>query len=255
MKVEQLTIATDTGPLTCVLAEPQAGVGAGQDAALLFSFVSTRQAALDKSPYVLAANVFLETGNRVLSFGLPNHGERVDSHGEGIRGMCAALLAGADPFERFVADGRAAVDYCLERGLVSPGRIAVSGVSRSGYCALRLAAVEPRIAAVAGLAPVTDWRVLAEFSEVGQRPEVAALALDHWAAPLAGRPVFLAIGNADARVGTVSCLRFAGQIAAGEAAGGVTRSGLEVHVVEADGHSLAESWYAAGARFLLGRVT
>jgi len=104
--------------------------------------------------------------------------------------MCTALLAGDDPFARFVANGKKVIDACLEKDLARPGKIFVCGGSRGGYCALRLGAADPRINGIAGLAPVTDWRVLSEFSAVTERPEVAALALHHWAADLAGRSIW-----------------------------------------------------------------
>ena len=88
-----------------------------------------------------------------------------------------------------------------------------------------------------------------------ERPDVAALALEHWVGPLAGRPVFLTIGNADGRVGTAQCLGLAASIVAHESAAGLASSQLEMHVVVADGHGLPEEWYAAAARFLLPFVS
>jgi len=115
----------------------------------------------------------------------------------------------------------------------------------------RLAAADPRIRAVAGLAPVTDWRALSEFAAVKERPEIKALALDNWAAELAGRAVFLAIGNADARVGSNCCVRLALRILEEEARRDVAPSLLELHVVLSEGHSLSDDWRSAGRRFLL----
>ena len=230
----------------CALAAPEASA---PDPALLMTFSGTRQMSTERSPYVMAAQAFTSAGHYALSFDLPNHGDRINAHGEGIAGMCAALVAGGDPFARFVADGKAAIDACLERGIGSSGKIFAYGISRGGYCALRLAAADPRIRGVAGIAPVTDWRVLKEFAQVRDRPEVEATVLDHFVSTLARRPVFLIIGNRDARVGVHCCLRFAQRLFEAEA--GQNASASELRVVDSPGHGLPDEGYLAGAEFLL----
>ena len=143
------------------------------------------------------------------------------------------------------------MDACRRLGIPGGERIVACGVSRAAYCALRLAAADRRILAVVGLAPVTDWRTLNEFTPVKDRPEIAALALDNWAAELAGRAVFLAIGNSDARVGSDACARLALRILEEEARQDIPSSLVEFHVVPSEGHSLSSDWRSAGARFLL----
>jgi dienelactone hydrolase len=234
--------------LTCALAAPAAPA---PDPALLLTFSGTRQMSTERSPYVMAAQAFTSAGHYALSFDLPCHGDRIDVHGEGIAGFCADLIAGGDPFARFIADGKAAIDACLERGIGSSGKIFAYGISRGGYCALRLAAADPRIRGVAGIAPVTDWRVLKEFAQVRDRPVVEATVLDHVAPALARRPVFMIIGNRDARVGTHCCLRFAQRLFEAEA--GQNASASELHVIDSPGHGLPDEGYLAGAQFLLRR--
>lgn len=235
----------ETEGLTCALAAPPVPA---PDPALLLTFSGARQMAMGRHPYDLAAKAFTDAGHYALSFDLPNHGDRIDPYGEGIAGMCAALIAGEDPFTRFVADGEAVIDACLERGIGAGGTFAY-GISRGGYCAIRLAAADPRIRGVAGIAPVTDWRVLKEFAQVRDRPEVGAMVLDHFAPSLARRPVFLIIGNRDARVGTDCCARFALRLFESEA--GQNASSSEVRVVDFPGHGLPDEGYLAGAQFLL----
>jgi pimeloyl-ACP methyl ester carboxylesterase len=243
-------IAGATGQLTYTVVEPERDPQPG----LLLTFGMSRQSALGEHPHSIPAGAFLAAGRRVVSFDLPCHGERIGRHGEGITGMVAAFLAGDDPFTSFVADGAQAIDACLRHGLHAGGAVVVCGISRAGYCALRLAAADRRIAAVAALAPVTDWRQLHEWSATRERPEVAGLAIERCAQPLAGRPVYLAIGNRDERVGTASCLRFATRLweaAAGNGAG----AGSELHIVDSAGHALADEWRLDGARFLLKHST
>jgi len=224
--------------------------------ALLLSLAVDRRTTLFGEPYAIPACHFLHHGHRVVSFSLPCHGERVAEAGEGIAGFCALLVAGRNPFAELVEEGRAVLDECLRRGAATPGRIAVCGVSRGGYCALRLAAAEKRIQAVAGYSPVTDWRVLREFAEAREQPVVAEQVLDRFAGELAGRAVFVAIGNRDARVGTECAARFAARILEEEARRGAESSRIRFLVVDdSRGHGLHERWRQQGAEFLLETVT
>ena len=116
--------------LTCALASPAEDELA--DDALLLSFSATRQMTMDSPSHNMGVEGFVAAGHRALSFDLPNHGESVDAFGDGISGMCAAFMGGSDPFARFVADGSAVIDACVERGIGRAGRIYVCGVSRGG---------------------------------------------------------------------------------------------------------------------------
>ena len=93
---------------------------------------------------------------------------------------------------------------------------------------------------------------LREFAAVRADPVVAALALDHWATQLAGRALFLTIGNGDSRVSSAACVRFALRLLELEETMGITHSAIQLHVVDSPGHSLSDHWRAAGADFLLG---
>lgn len=249
-QLTEQTIATSAGPLTYLLHQPLACNRASKPA-LLLTFATTAQSVFQDAPYDIPFRRFAEEGHCIVSFDLPNHGSRVDQYGEGIEGMRNAFLAGVDPFSRFVADGRAVIDACLAQGIGDDCRIVVCGVSRGGYCALRLATAEPRIRGVAGLAPVTDWRHLSEFAQVREQPGITALALESWAVPLADRAVYLAIGNHDQRVGTDCCLRFAYRLFESEEDADSVHSMKQVHVVDSPGHSLATEWRLRGATFLL----
>jgi dienelactone hydrolase len=242
------TIVTPFGNVTYTLFTPPQ---LARPLALLLTFSSTRQASFYEDPYDIPARRFAAAGYAVASFDLPNHGAQINEFGQGIEGFCAAVCAGADPFVKFIEQGQAVIAACLAQG-IGHGGIVACGVSRAGYCALRLAAADPRIRAVAGLAPVVDWRYLREFAAVRADPVVAALALDHWAAQLAGRALFLTIGNGDSRVSSAACVRFALRLLELEETMGITHSAIQLHVVDSPGHSLSDHWRAAGADFLLG---
>ncbi|MDX9976056.1 MAG: prolyl oligopeptidase family serine peptidase, partial [FCB group bacterium] len=215
------------------------------DPALLLTFAMDRRLSISITPYCLTTEYFLAQGHRVVSFDLPMHGERVDTYGSDIVGMRNAFVAGKEVFAEFVEEGKAVIDECIRRGWAKPGRIAVAGTSRGGYMALRLMAGDERIAAGAGFAPVTDWALLKEFAEDRERADVQALRLANFAPQMAGRHVYLAIGNKDERVGTQSCKQLAEQLAATDP------QCVEFHLTEDEGHSLNDSWYGVGRESLL----
>jgi acetyl esterase/lipase len=189
-----------------------------------------------------------------VSFDLPNHGPRRDQFGEGIQGWRNAWVAGEDRLAQAVEEAKAVVGWCVEHGRAEPGRVVVYGISRGGYLALRLLAADPRIAAAAAIAPVTDWRDLAEFSAEKGRQDLAALTLTRYATALAGKRIFVVIGNADDRVSTLSCCRLF--LALEEANAGAPRhpSPVEFHCapMSQPGHVVDDSWRKLAADFLLG---
>ncbi len=246
---QEVAVARDGGTLRVGVRTP---TRLAERPLLLLFFAADRAASLPDGRYGGPGRMFLDHGHRVASFDLPAHGERVDRRGSGIAGLAARVAAGEDPFAEFVADGRAVIDECLRRGWAEEGRIVVAGVSRGGYAALRLAAEDARVAAVAAFSPVTDWRVLAEFAPLAERPETAALDLARLAPRLAGRRVFVAIGNRDARVGTEACVRFVQALTEAEGRSGTEGSGLRFLVVDdSTGHALAARWREQGIAFLL----
>ena len=236
----------------CLLAEPSAeDLAAAPELVLVFS--GGRKQSITDSPYAEAAEAFVAAGHRAVSFDLPWHADRT-APGEsgGIESMCKTLMAGQDPFEMFVQDGIECITECVGRGLAPQGRVFVIGTSRGGYCALRLAAAEPRVHAAAAIAPVTDWRFLQEFAHVREDPVVAATALEHWADDFAGRPVYVVIGNADRRVATSPCARFIARVLEIEAERGSRQSAVNFHITDdSSGHSVNPTARARAVRFLL----
>lgn len=246
----EFVVQSDGQPLTVMVQSPPADRLAERPMLLLF-FSADRQASMPDGKYGWSGQAFLDQGHRVASFDLPAHGERVGTLGAGIAGFAARIAAGEQPFEQFVRDGRAVIDACLRQGIAEPGRIVVAGVSRGGYCALRLMAADSRITAAAALAPATDWRELDEFSSLKNEPSVAALALEHYAGQLAGRRFYVAIGNDDQRAGTAACTRFVLAVTTAEAR---AKSGSALRYLVVDdsaGHALARHWREEGIRFLL----
>lgn len=222
------------------------------EARLLLITVSTEwEPALLKLPHCITADKFVANGHLALSFDPPCHGERTGPYGEGIHGLCHALQNGADPFELFVHDAQAILDDCIEKGIVRPDRIVACGVSRGAYMALRLIAADSRIARGAGFAPVTDWRFLQEFEKMKDSEMLLLRRLHRFIDGLAGKPLFMAIGHSDDRVGTVSCCKLYTELQDCNLARGYDQSTIDFYITEDEDHSMGDKWYEKGAQFLL----
>lgn len=226
------------------------------DPLVLLNFSADRKSSMVDGKHGSIVKPFLDQGHRVVSFDIPCHGDRVDDSGSGIAGMSASVAANKNPFDLFVEDAKIVIDELIKRGLARSGRIVVCGVSRSGYCAIRLIAADDRVAAAAALAPVTDWRALKEFYPIKDDPRVEKLALTNFADQLAGKRIYTAIGNADSRVGTDNCTRFILAVNEAEAKKGIKTSALRYLMVDdsAD-HSLNPTWRKEGIQFLLKPAT
>lgn len=251
MKVTEFTVDVGKEKLSCSLAEPEERLVSG-GSGLLLNISATRQIALSDATQNHPTEPFLAAGHYVLSFDLPHHGQRVKGYGDGLAGMGRALMAGDDPFEQFVADGKAALDACIARGIGGNGKIAAYGVSRAGYCCLRLAAADGRVRAVAGLSPVTDWAVPAEFAGVCDESRLGTVHMENWADRLADRAVYLCVGGEDDVVGTERCVAFAMELRARQ--GRVLGDGCllnQLHVVDSPGHSPARYWRLDATEYLL----
>lgn len=144
------------------------------------------------------------------------------------------------------------LDHLIAEGVTDPQQVAVQGVSRGGFCALHFAAREPRIKAVVGISPVTNPLALKEFAGVTAE-QVAGISLDQVLEPLAGRTVWISIGNADDRVSTDDCITFSRRLVATtqKLNPQMNLFPVQLHVGMSAGHRSPDNAYRAAADFLL----
>lgn len=247
MDLTEFTVDTGSGKLSCTLASPDKKLRS-EASGLLLHIGGSRQVALQDPAQNHPTVLFLEAGHYVLSFDLPHHGGRVQQYGEKLVGMSQALIAGDDPFEQFVSDGVAALDWCLHKDIGTNGKLVAYGISRAGYCCLRLAAADARVRAVAAVSPVTDWAILTEFSQCN----TSHLRIERWVDQLADKAVYLCIGSQDERVGVAPCVHFGMKLFEKQQQA-LPESILfnQLHVVDFAGHSPAMVWRLDAARYLL----
>ena len=122
--------------------------------------------------------------------------------------MAKAIAAGVDVCGNIQDTGRVLISRCIDEGRIGPHAVLVHGTSRGGLAAFHVAAADRRVLAVAAQVPVTHIPALEEFAhldgnEIIEHANAAALI-----PRLADRPVFVAVGAVDTRVGEQHCFDF-----------------------------------------------
>jgi len=207
---EVVTLSTPTGVRFGIW-----GTKVRYPAPTLFVFSSTIEESLGNPYYRQCGNALAEQEFLCVSLDLPGHG--LEQHTDEPEGI-AAWRFRSDQAEDFVApftrQVQNAVDYLIEAGYTDPDRIAACGTSRGGFMALQATAAEPRIRATAAFAPVTNLAKLREYYGATNQYQIKTLSLYSKAEQLAGRSLWLIIGDRDQRVGTDDTIAFARRVSA-----------------------------------------
>lgn len=191
------------------------GRAEGPPQPMLFVFQGSIDSALAEPLYTEVARLLAPAGVLSVVLDAPAHGADAAPGEPPELGGWAYRVGHGKPFlDPFLDRVSAALDHFIAVGWADPQRIAACGTSRGGFLAFHVAAHDLRIRAVAGIAPVTDLAALREFSSLNPTPDASGLALATLAPRLAGRPVWLCIGNDDTRVDTDRAIAFARAVVA-----------------------------------------
>ena len=209
-----------------------------EPAPTIFMLAGTIESTLEKPYFRQCGNELAKHGFLVVSIDLPCHGSQTgEGRPAGLGGWSQRI--GND--EDIVAEANArlskVLDHLIETGVTDPDRIAVGGTSRGGFLAIHFAAHDHRVKCAAGFAPVTDLAALSEFRDRQDHPLVLKLSVVKQAEKLAGRPVWIVIGDRDDRVGTQKAVQLASHLS--EVARQLDiASNVELHVMsESRGHT------------------
>lgn len=229
---DELTyLKTPAGHRFAILGEKPAA-----PAPTLINFATSPEATLPDPVYNKAGHLLAEQGWLSVCIDLPCHGQEVrPDEPAGLDGWATRLKAEENVMADLTTRARDMLDYLIQEGYTDPTRVAVCGTSRGGFSALHFTAAEPRVAAVAALAPVTDLPILREFAGLRDHALTNSLSLSNRVPELIGRPVWICIGNNDDRVGTDACVSFARRLATDAAAAGKPAP-IELHIMQTEGH-------------------
>jgi dienelactone hydrolase len=212
-------------------------------APILFVLSGSVEDALN-SAYFRQAGEFLVKEDWVLgSVDLPCHGQETrQKESTGLTGWRERVDNGEDLIADVTGRLKKVLDYLITEKIADPERIGALGTSRGGFVALHFAAVETRVKCVAGFAPVTDLAILSEFRGAEQKQLVQRLALEQHVDALAGRPLWLVIGDRDVRVSSDSAIRFARRVTAVSLEKKLPAL-VDLHVIsEPKGHTVPAGW-------------
>jgi dienelactone hydrolase len=204
--------------------------------------------------YIRAGEILADKGFLCACIDAPAHGKDIlpgesGDSSEALTNWRKRVENGHTLVPEFASKASSVIDYLIETGQTDPSKIAVCGTSRGGFLALHVAAADPRMKCVAAFAPVTDLLALREFGGMEKDKITNQLALRNVAGKLADRPVWIAIGNNDTRVGTDFAVELARKIAQ-EAVARKAQPLVELHVVAAAGHALHETAHEEAAEWI-----
>ncbi len=221
----------------------------------LFILASTIEETLHSDYFRQCGNALAAQGWLCVSIDLPSHGQHAaPGQPSGLAGWRALCEKGEDFVDASSRRLSAVLEALIADGLTDAGRVAACGTSRGGFLALHFAAADPRVKAVATFGQLTDMTMLREFQGIPSRDLASKLALQHQTSRLAGRAIWMVIGDRDERVDTDLAIAFAR---------GVTRESLkagldarvELHVLpEPRGHAIPAGSADRAAAWILSVI-
>jgi esterase FrsA len=207
----------------------------------VFLFAVAADVTIDSPTYNAATDPLRREGWLIVSMDPPAHGEDARA-GESpdLTGWAQRVAAGQPLVEPFVTNVSRAIDSLIATKQSDPTAIFAVGISRGGFLALHLAAVDHRVRGVVAMMPVTDLRALLEFRNV-VAPE--RYLLTSVAGQLSRTPLYVRIAEQDGRVSTEACQQFVNTV---EQAGGT----VDFHMHQSREHTMPDRWGSSAAQWL-----
>lgn len=173
----------------------------------LIYFSLSAEASISLDPYNQPVAFLSPFPMRVFSFDLPFHHTESDFL-TAMEKWSKSISEGIPLISNFVEKVQKSIDYLVDLGYIDPQKIAVAGLSRGGFVAAHLAAIDPRIQTVLGFAPLTEISYPHEFAHLNPKQFPEPLNLSDLIPKLIHKNVRFYIGNRDIRVGTSQCFNF-----------------------------------------------
>ncbi len=181
-----------------------------EPAPTLFIFAGAIEDSLNNEYFRQCGNQLAQQGYLCVSVDLPGHGKEVrEGEPQGIDAWRFRIeKKKEDPIAEATARFSKVLDELIETKLTDPEKIAACGTSRGGFMAVHFAAADPRVKAAAPFAPVSNLLALREFANMSDPSPAEKLSLKHLDEKLAGRAIWLIIGDRDDRVSTDDSITF-----------------------------------------------
>ncbi len=221
----------------------------------VFIFANSIEGTLNSSYFRQAGNLLAKHGYVCVSVDLPSHGQEIrEGEEEGLTGWRKRCEQGENFVDEAVKKFSAVLDALVETRVTDPTKIAACGTSRGGFMALHFAAADPRVACVATFGQLTDMTALREFQGITPREMTEQLALQQHTSRLAGKAIWLVIGDRDERVGTDRVISFARSVIHASLKAKLPAQ-VELHVMpEPRGHSVPAGSAEQAAAWILRQI-
>jgi len=230
----------------------------------VFLFGMSAEQALDSGFFEGLLRPLMDQGCIFVSLDLPGHGmdQKEGDRPEvpGTAGARSALYCwrlrmekGDTVIPAFIAKVSSVLDYLIREGYTDPENVVAAGSSRGAFVAAHFAAADNRVKCVVCLCPVTNLLALYEFKGRENDPIVKSLNLVSIAGKLAGRPVWISIGNNDLRVSTDDAIAFSRKLVELSAIG-EKAADVELYVYPAVGHNCTARSQELAAEWIASRI-
>lgn len=221
-------------------------------AATLFVFALDMQGTLNGDAYNKIGRLLFKDGFLSVALDIPCHGAdlRDGEKAGNLAGWRTRLEKGDDLLGGLSKRVSTVLDHLIKEGYTDEKRVAAAGTSRGGFVAMHMAVAEPRIRAVVAFAPVTDLLAIREFAGMDKHEPTRALSLLNHADKLAGRALWLCIGNQDERVSTDQSIALTRKVVAASTARKTPIIPVDLHVIGTVGHSIHATAHDEAAAWL-----
>lgn len=223
----------------------------------LFIFAQSIEANLSKDEFFEVGRIVEQRGYICASLDVPCHGsDKREGEPVGLDGWRFRIENGENPFERFASQSSQVLDYLIEQEYSDPANIAVCGSSRGGFAAAHFAAKDQRVRSIIAMSPVTKLSALREFNGLEDHALTNSTSLIHLSEELAGRSLWLIIGNRDSRVSTDFSVEFAESVVqtSSKTTQDTNLIDVSLQVLPSLGHHCPDRTHEMAAEWLLKRT-
>lgn len=205
----------------------------GTQPAVLF-FALSAQMSLFVDPFNQSVLRLNQHGIRVFSWDLPFHGPHEDPH-QAMHQWAKAFTSNASFLRDFLSLCQENIQYLIKQNLINIHQFAVAGLSRGGFIATHLAALEPEIKSILGFSPLTKPQPLEEFM-IHSGTSFDPISLQFLVNQLVHKHLRFYIGNRDTRVGTDTCYQLIRTLTEAAFTQGIRSPTVELMIYPSIGH-------------------
>lgn len=217
-----------------------------------FYFALSAEESLTLAPINEPVRILSELPIRLYSITLPAHFGKYEPT-EAMRNWARTAQEGSNPILGFAETASQAIDTLIAMNLLDPTKVAVGGLSRGGFAALHVAALNKNVKHILGFAPLTNPFRLHEYQGLETRDYLQRFCASSLIPDLLGKNVRFFIGNRDERVSTRACFDFVEELSQANYQAGHRVAPVECYITPSighQGHGTAPSTFAAGASWI-----